>query len=491
MSDPVTRLVDVLIVGCGPSGAVLAHLLAQAGLKVCVLEREPEVYPFCRATHLDAETLRHFQLTGLMPLLRPYFSPFGAVDVYDARGRKLLSETLTAGSQHGYPGSVVFEQPSFERVLRQGFELYPQLELVTGYAACTLSQDQTAVRLTARHTASGDLREFQSRWLVGCDGGRSAIRAALGVDMQRLNEPRNWLIVDTRLRHPKDLSALPESFRYLLHKRLTIYAHGFGLNRRWEFQLEPGESAPDESVVMDWLRPFIDPERLEILRIGTYAHLALIARQWRVGRVLLAGDAAHMMPPTAGQGLCSGLRDVVSLAWRLERVLKDPEGPDWLAGYELERKPHVQAVLAGALFLARRLRADQPAEVCLRHLSLSLIGRLPWLQAIMRRCGLKAPDRSRRHIPQFWEGEQGSDQQLGYRWTLLCRTDDVLSSETRMRCQRLGITLLSLSELVPWSQPFSEWLGPADFALIRPDKISVAQGRFKTLGDVLNRFSQL
>src|SRR5262249_56554742 len=93
---------------------------------------------------------------------------------------------------------------------------------------------------------------------------------------------------------------------------------GAGRTRRWEFQLGLDEPAPSRERVLEWVAGYADLDRLEVLRVVPYAHISLVATRWRVGRVLVAGDAAHMMPPSAGQGMCSRIRDALNLARKLQ-----------------------------------------------------------------------------------------------------------------------------------------------------------------------------
>lgn len=430
---------DVAIIGCGPTGVTLANLLGALGCRVTVLERDPEVHPIPRATHIDEETLRNFQATGLMPELLPHTAPFGVVDVVDVDGAVLLRhEAGDPAAAHGYTGARFFDQPAFERILRAGLRRYPGVDLEREVEVLGVDDRGAEVGVTARRR-DGSALQVTAGWVVGCDGGRSVTRGAARIDMDALAPRRHWLIVDTLLRDPADAARLPDHFRYLLDReRLTIYAHGIGPNRRWEFQLDGDEPAPDEDVVRRWIARFIDPDRLTIIRICKYAHHALLARRFRAGRLLVAGDAAHMMPPSAGQGMCAGIRDAINLAWKLHRVVTGRAAPELLDSYERERRPHVHEVLRGTLFLGDRLQADGPLQRWRRRTELRLIGAMPPVQALLRQVGLRRPplrdgfldprSRSRgRHLPQVRVRHDGRDalldDVLGYRFALVIRAE--------------------------------------------------------------------
>ncbi|WAS93652.1 bifunctional 3-(3-hydroxy-phenyl)propionate/3-hydroxycinnamic acid hydroxylase [Nannocystis punicea] len=478
----------VAILGCGPTGAVLANLLGRLGLRILVLEREPEVHPIPRATHLDEETLRNFQATGLMSELWPHTCEFGEAEIVDEDGAPLMVDRIgERDNPHGYDGSRFFDQPAFERVLRDGLRRYPQVHLELGVDVLGIDVHADYVVLTARR-ADGESLVVRADWLVGCDGGRSLTRGVIGATMTSLAPRRHWLIVDTLLRDLADDAALPGRFRYRLgRERLSIFAHGIGRNRRWEFQLGEHEDAPDEATVRRWLARDLDPDRLEITRIAKYAHNALLATIWRSGRVLLAGDAAHMMPPSAGQGMCAGVRDAVNLAWKLHRVITGRASHVLLDSYEHERRPHVEQVLRGTLFIGARLQADDALQRWRRRLVLRLVGRVPPLLALTRRLGMRHPrlrhgcfdPASRWHghpLPQVQvrrgDLDLSLDDLLGYRFALVVRAECVTP---RLREWAAGHDIALARPGVDFEAHAADLLAflrarRLDFVLVRPDR---------------------
>ncbi|MFN0124188.1 MAG: bifunctional 3-(3-hydroxy-phenyl)propionate/3-hydroxycinnamic acid hydroxylase [Blastocatellia bacterium] len=482
-----TMQTDILIIGCGPTGVVLANLLGQLGCNVIVLERQPDVYPIPRATHIDEETLRNFQTTGLMPYLLPHTTPVGYVDIVDENGAVLLEDKIEqANNQHGYAGSCFFDQPEFETILRDGLRRYANVTLHTGIEAAQIEEHDLAVTVRAKRSSDGAALEFRAAWVVGCDGGTSLTRDWLNIEMESLAPKLRWLIVDTLLKDMNDAALLPDRFRYVLDPvRLTIFAYGIGKNRRWEFQLGPDEEAPPEEEVRRWITPFIDPDKVRITRIAPYAHNSLVAGQWRRGRILLAGDAAHMMPPSAGQGMCSGIRDAINLAWKLAAVVQGQAKEELLDSYAEERKPHLIEILKGTLFISNRLQANSPFQRWRRRSSLLLMGAAPPpIQAALRHLSLrrvplqsgfidKLSDWAGRHLPQVnvaWQGEETKlDDVLGYRFSLLVTPQTFLAQagdwgEARnITVWRVGEDLLA-PELTQWMR--DERL---DYVLVRPD----------------------
>lgn len=478
---------DIIIIGCGPTGVVLANLLGQLGCQVVVLEKQSEIYPVPRATHIDEETLRNFQATGLMPQLAPHTTPFGYAEIVDENGVVLVEDKIEqANNVHGYAGSCFFDQPQFEKVLRDGLARYPNVSLHTGIEAEHINDHGNAVTVRAKRLSDGAILEFHAAWVVGCDGGGSATRERLQIEMESLAPKLRWLIVDTLLKDMNDASLLPDRFRYVLDPtRLTIFAYGIGANRRWEFQLGADEATPTEAEVRRWIAPYINPDKVQIVRLAPYAHNSLVAKEWRRGRILLAGDAAHMMPPSAGQGMCSGIRDAINLAWKLAAVWCGQSPESLLDTYVEERAPHLREILKGTLFISNRLQANSPFQRWIRRLTLQLMGAAPPpIQALLRHLSLRHPaletgfiDKSSewagRFLPQMnvaWQGNECLlDDVLGYRFALLMKADTIFGQDTNwaesrnIRVWRVGDDFQA-PELLRWMR--NERL---DYVLVRPD----------------------
>ncbi|MFO0630243.1 MAG: FAD-dependent monooxygenase, partial [Polyangiales bacterium] len=327
------------------------------------------------------------------------------------------------------------------------------------------------------------------------EGGRRGVRGALGVSRRAVAPRRHWLIVDTLLRDPADGARLPGNFRYVLDpERLTIYAHGIGLNRRWEFQLDEGEAPPDDETLRAWLRRFIDPDRLTVLRVVPYAHQSLVAERWRVGRVLLAGDAAHMMPPSAGQGMCSGIRDALNLAWKLARVVSGAADEALLNSYEHERSWHVGEILAGTLFIGNRLEARTALQRWRRRNELRVLGQLPdALRAFARQHAIRHPVITEgcfdpgaalrgQHIPRATvHGDQDLDVTLGYRFGLIVR-DNVAVPDG------IPADLTVLRVHADLDGGLRGWMDERhlDFVLVRPDRLLFSAGVIRDLPRALS-----
>ena len=333
---------DVAIVGLGPVGATLANLLGRLGLSVAVFERDRAAYTLPRAVHFDDEAMRVFQAAGLAEEIAAgtHVSP-GTLFV-DGSGRTMLdwSRPMAVGPQ-GWHVSYRFHQPTLEGVLRAGLARFPHVRLRLG---CEVA----------------DPEALDARYVVGCDGARSTVRAAIGAASEDLGFDERWLVIDLLLKRPRpDLGDYTRQFCDPV--RPATYVRATGRRRRWEIRLEDGEDDRPETV---WrlLAPWIGPEDADIERAVVYRFHAVVARRWRRGRLFIAGDAAHQTPPFLGQGLCAGIRDAHNLAWKLAAALERGAPDALLASYASERIPHVRAYVDLAVRMGRLLNATGTRE---------------------------------------------------------------------------------------------------------------------------------
>jgi 3-(3-hydroxy-phenyl)propionate hydroxylase len=351
------EVADVAIVGMGPVGAYLANALGAQGLSVVVLERSTEVYPLPRAAHFDHEVMRAFQAVGLADEVVAGTRQNEGLQFLESRTGPLIFGFATPEAQpFGWHLSYYFHQPELEAVLRTGLRRFPQVEVRLGHEVLHLSQSEHGVVLDVRRLSDGSTAAVEARYLVGCDGARSRVREQAGIDVEDLGFDEPWLVVDVVLDHDLAADGGPDLGGACLQicdpSRPTTFVPMPGDRRRWEFMLLPGED-PEQMAspasVQALLGEWVDPDRVHVERQAVYRFHALLARRWRQDRVLLAGDAAHQMPPFLGQGMCSGIRDAQALAWRLPLILRH-EAPDTLLDtYQSERAPHVRQIIETAV----------------------------------------------------------------------------------------------------------------------------------------------
>ncbi|HSV45456.1 MAG TPA: bifunctional 3-(3-hydroxy-phenyl)propionate/3-hydroxycinnamic acid hydroxylase, partial [Ramlibacter sp.] len=346
MNEP---LFDVAIVGMGPSGAVAAGLLGQAGLSVYVCDRLPAVYEIPRAIALDHEIMRVFQQLGVVDAIEPYCEPFTPSEYFGVDGQLIRRMTMVAPPYpQGYTPSIVFTQPPVERALRARVAQLPHVVVDLGAEVGRVVQDAESVTLDVT-LADGSVKQVRAKYVLACDGGSSAVRTQFDMPLEDLDFDEPWLVIDV-LVNEKGLAKLPKvSVQYCEPDRPCTLVIGPKNHRRWEISLNPGEDpkhAATSEETWKLLSRWLTPEDGELWRQASYRFHALVAAHWRRGRVFLAGDAAHMQPPFLGQGMCQGVRDAANLSWKLAAVLKgDVQGQAaeaLLDSYGTERRAHVR-----------------------------------------------------------------------------------------------------------------------------------------------------
>jgi 3-(3-hydroxy-phenyl)propionate hydroxylase len=346
MTGAGTAVRDVAIVGAGPVGVALALALARDGLDVVVLERSADLYPLPRAIAMDAEVQRFLASLGLDAFVRTQTTALIGAEFVDAKGVRLTGFDLPPGTlaPQGYPPMVMYEQPDMEGELRRA--------ATAAGAELRLGVEVTAIEQHADHVEMATTTDAVSaRWVVGCDGASSTVRRLMGAAVDDLGFDQPWLVVDLWLTGDHD--PLPPITQQICDPARTItYVPGHTNRRRFEIHLHDGEDPPavcEPSFVWGLLAGRIGPGDAEITRAAAYRFHGTVTSQWRNGRVLLAGDAAHQMPPFNGQGLCSGMRDVMNLSWKLAAVLRGRASDRLVRTYEAERRPHATSQVMHAI----------------------------------------------------------------------------------------------------------------------------------------------
>lgn len=357
---------DVLVIGAGPVGVCAALMLAQAGVKVIAVDRSEDIYPLPRAAHIDHEIVRIFQGLGVADEVMAASRVASRYDFLNAAGELLMRFDTGAGqSPSGWPASNMIHQPSIEAILRRKLATRPEAELRSEWMLESLTASDDAV--SATFSTPQGARTLRARFLLGCDGARSSVREMCGIGLDDLQFDEPWLVIDTLVHDP---SRLPDANLQICDPARPTTCVQMGSGRhRWEFMMKPGETAEQvtsEAFIADLLKPWNVDGAVTLERSAVYRFHALIAREWRKGRVLLAGDAAHQTPPFAGQGLCSGVRDAANIAWKLAAVLKGQAGDALLDTYQTEREPHVRGVIDLALMMGRTVCITDPEAAAAR-----------------------------------------------------------------------------------------------------------------------------
>jgi 3-(3-hydroxy-phenyl)propionate hydroxylase len=349
MNERITPHYDVAIVGFGPAGAVCGGLLGQLGVRTLLVDKLREVYDKPRAFALDHEILRVFQNLGIGDAVAPFTAPFTASEYYGVDGALIKRlGSIDPPYPLGWPPNVVFSQPPVEEVLRAKVRALASVEVRLGVELTGFAQDAERVMLQLRDD-SGAAHTATASYLIGCDGAWSTVRTLAGMTLEDLGFDEPWLVVDVQV-NERGAAKLPKvSIQFCEPERPTTYLIGPGNHRRWEISARPGEdrrALEAEPEVWRLLSRWLTPDDATLWRRASYQFHALVAREWRRGRVFIAGDAAHQQPPFTGQGMCQGVRDVANLSWKLHRVLTGAADDALLDTYEAERRQHVKRLTA-------------------------------------------------------------------------------------------------------------------------------------------------
>ena len=485
------NMYDVAIVGCGPSGASLANFLGLYGFRTLVLERAASAYPLPRAVHLDDEVMRVFQSIGLSDAVNDKVRINAGMHFVDKDQNMLVdwSRPQSIGPYGWYP-SYRFHQPDIEAILHNGMTRFANVNM--RWCAKVTSISQTENHACISFDDNGSLVNVKAQFVIGCDGARSLVRhyvcaekdtinsddlvnLARDDEMHDLGFEERWLVIDGLLKRPRpDLGDF--TIQTCDPDRPSTYARQPENWRRWEISLKDDESddhVRSDEFVWSFLAPRITPDDLLIERRAVYTFQSKLARRWRRGRVMIAGDAAHLTPPFMGQGMCIGIRDVANLSWKLAHILRGGSY-SLLDSYASERAPHARAYIEMATYLGNLLNSCETAEGLRAALSSTqsnadngqAAGNAK-MRSIAPRLGDGIGDASdplrgyRAPQPMLTDGRL-LDDHIGLRWGVIARPDckpDVLREDV---CVITDLNEAEVSKMLDALE--------ADAVIIRPDR---------------------
>lgn len=371
---------DVAIIGYGPVGVTAANLLGKLGMSVVVLERDADVHGRARAIATEEEVIRIWQSVGLAEEVKADMLTGLPIDFVDAQGKCIMALQPQPRGM-GHPTQLFLYQPALERVLRRGVERFPTVDVRLGFEVISRKQDADGVDLVALRLEDDTLHRVRAKYVIAADGGSSPTRAALGVGYEGTTYEDRWIVIDAKVKKP-----WPEIGKLRFHcdpSRPTVDCPTPLGHHRWEFPVLPGDDEKElvtEAAVLKLLsRLHISAEHVDILRAVTYSHHVRFAAKWRVGRIFLAGDAAHAMPPWIGEGMSSGVRDALNLSWKVAAVIRGQLPDSILDTYEIERQPHVRELTQVAVNFGRIITERNRALTSLRDLLLRVAMKTPRL----------------------------------------------------------------------------------------------------------------
>lgn len=477
---------DIAIVGYGPVGQTAAALLAARGHRVAVYERFAQLYDLPRAIYFDDEIMQVWQSLGIAEQIDVL--PAKSYDWFGADGEPIVRMEHSGLGPSGWEPGYTFFQPTLERALDGAVRALPTAAVHRGWAAESLEQAGDHVDLTLRlmrEPRAGQVepteltRTVRARYVLGADGANSVIRQASGIAFEDLGFAERWLVVDVRPDDIDALSSLPRTCQWCDPARPHMHTRNGRTHRRFEFMLLPGERPEDfadERRVWDLLAPWFTPTDGKLVRHTVYEFRGRLAQTMRTGRVLLAGDAAHTMPPFMGQGLCSGVRDAANLAWRLDLVLRGLADERLLDGYTAERRPQNEWIVTLSTEMGRVSCELDSVAAAERDAVLRAAGAPPPLALPPLQDGTLATShplaghRAVQGVVRLGGGERRLDDVVGKRFVLLTRRPASLPAAIGEVLERLGACALAL-EALDVDGRLTGWLDEhgVEAVLVRPD----------------------
>jgi len=351
---------SVVISGAGPVGLLMANLLGSRGIKTLLIERRKSMYTYARAVGIDDEALRALQTIGLAEkfLKQVQYNP--TIEYLSKNGYTFFSPSSDI-IPYGYPILTTFFQPDLEKLLREGVKRFSSITFLENCMLEKFEDGGEQVSIKAIH--EGETKQFKSYYLLACDGGRSTIRKHLGLGLTEDSKSQKWLVVDAK--ETQELAVRLQKYHDTYSNRPMVTISLPNGLRRFEGKINVQEHFPDDpnaEIINELFRPFIGDLHLKIIRSKIYDRYYRYAQTMQKGNVFLLGDAAHLLPPYGGQGLCSGMRDALNLSWKIADVVTSKMHRSLLKSYEQERKFHMEETVKFVKKVARKVEDFEGSE---------------------------------------------------------------------------------------------------------------------------------
>ena len=510
--------VSVVIIGAGPTGLTAANLLATYGVDFIVLDREPGPMNLPRAIVLDDEGARTIQTFGLDRTYLLNTMKADGARYYDDAG-VCFAETGAGSESYGFAKRQFIYQPQLEEALRVQLETQGPGKIFYSSEVMSIEQDADGARVLVTDD-SGRTHEIGTRWVLACDGGRSPTRESLGIAMSGNTYAQDWIVLD--MINDADTSRFSKFFCNSLRPAVSVPAPA---GRRYEFMLLPGETR-EQVLEPDFLSTLLQPFRPyrdeDVLRKTVYTFHARLADRFREGRILLLGDAAHLTPPFAGQGMNAGLRDAHNVAWKVAAVVRGGAHGRILDSYEAERRKPAWDMIQLAVTMGNFVMPADESQLRFRELLLQALEPFPNLRDYLIQMRFKpkprydaglfvdldAPEFEASLVgemlpqPRLTEGGEEFllDERLGSGFALISQSDEGEAAVRRMAPDSLlGLPLARLR--LRW-QAASGWGRRDPFVrpllthrdqvlLVRPDRYCAGAADPSDLGELLRRHESL
>jgi len=512
MTEEQATLFDIAIVGLGPVGSGAAVQLARTGLSVVCFDRDTEVYLLPRAVNMDGEIIRGFQriglgeeLNSLMQGPRPNeWVGFVKSDQSPIFGR----ETKPGKGVNGWQSQSFFDQPEVDGWLRGQCIRESLITTLTGWEVTGVVDNGDQVEVQATDLETDDHQCFQARYVIACDGASSQIRRGLGIEWQSLGYDQDWLVIDITLKPGNTLGL--RTAQVCDPDRLATYVCTKDPYRRWEFRLNPGETAEEmmaEERVHSLLDPWTPRGTYDIRRTAVYTFHAATAASWRQGRILLAGDSAHQTPPFLGQGMNTGMRDILNLAWKLPLVIAGKADDRLLDSYQAERDAHARDLVDWAVSIGRLMEyfaeveqaenvGGTPPEPMDQSSGYGQGRSMPPLRngAILDQSALERKTGYLFAQPDVKTSEYvvtQLDELLGSGFAIVCRDQlPAFSTASKNILKKLDVRILSTGDLTLAEGQWDKSLHQQGLVIVRPDRYVFASGELDQADELVALLAQ-
>ncbi|KAF8857520.1 hypothetical protein BDZ45DRAFT_674700 [Acephala macrosclerotiorum] len=371
---------DVLIVGGGPTGLMLALELTTQNIPFRIIDSSPIRSDKSRALALHSRTLEFLNRHGIAQEFIDRGNFNLAVRIF--ANQKFVFENdfnIIAFNDTMYQNPLIISQAEIESIL-DGILLKRQVEVERPVTAEAISQDDTGVTAVLRHE-DGSEESLRCKYVVGCDGPRSIVRKSAGLEFEGAAYPQDFILADVHMKWEA---------RACLH----LYLGGFGFmiifpmkDNVWRLICSRTEAlGADAEPTLEDFQEMLNkllPEPVQIFDPVWISRFKLhhrIADSYRSGRMLLAGDAAHIHSPAGGQGMNTGMHDAVNLGWKLASVIRGEKDDSLLDSYNIERRRVGQILLQGTDRLFEFMSTTNPLYLFIRNYVLPFI--MPWAMAI-------------------------------------------------------------------------------------------------------------
>lgn len=509
---------DVAIVGAGPVGTLLAILLGKQGKRVTLIERWKTIYDRPRAVTMDHEVARVLATLGIDCDNDPAFEYHEELYYWksaDLEPLELVDWESVASS--GWRVTYWFNQPELETRLLGIAAETPTVQIIRGWQATSLNEHADGVTVGIQETAelvsNGEQQNLQAKYVVGCDGANSFVREELGIKNVDKGYFFDWLILD--MVPQGEYKCSPNQWQLCDPKRPTTIVPGGPGRRRWEFMVLPEESSEEMAKpesAWELLEPWgLTPDNAELERSAVYRFQARWAEQWRVGRCMIAGDAAHLMPPFAGAGMCTGLRDAVGLGWRLNAILEGKMEEAVIDSYVSERIHHAKYFVDFSQQLGDIICISDPEEAAERDRSMkaALAARdyqpiktdlVPLGSGVWCEDTPAAGELSTQGVVEVSGRQDRFDQAVGQGWMVIGFNKDpsiVLNKQQHEVLSYLEGKTVNIGfpntdcDVIDINGTYEQWLTPmgATYFILRPDFYVAATA--KSEEDLRQRFDQI